>query len=680
MKNKKGSIAWLARCVICMGVLVGIMFGTSACTGGESEKKTQEETEQNETVKSPESISHRYSNANDRMVYFPLEDTVDDMLMAGSMKQWSLDGTEGDCVILPVKEYGSEESNFDLIWVGNEEIVWSTEDEGENQKVLSTPIRRTEKGETVVPEQTKELFTIEMRRDPISGASGYESGTVYVDEERIVFVSYGSLYVYDRKAGGEPVKVGEAFGEKDTYVYMPDKMYSLTAEVAGDSLFCHTGRTPGKVGEASYEFWDYHMGDGTAKRIDDRCFSDAAYVADSARGAAYYQVIDGRGIWQYDSRTGEKSELISEEMFRTCYEENQLFWEEDACYNDSLFVEGDSLYFIKNLENPQVLSYSLSEGSLSYKKELTEAVQRSGYVDEKSDRSQRLFVIKDKLLLYWDDYDEDEEYYICIDIPTAQMKSLGDSDSEKIYFGMVGAWEEPGTSDEWKEREKTQESSPEQSQTSLSVEEQLALISRCKDVWLDTSDDGGGPLMQKYAVTDLDHNGRLEVIASSGRQGSGAFTSSEYYQVSEDGTGLRHIRSSEETDAVDIVDGIETAYVEQKTGTYYYCTQDYMSGGAGNRYMWYGAIVLKSGMLTARTYASVEENKKGWHFKYYKDGKGKKVSKAKFNADSQAEKMFAGCEKKKVSISWFDPGRKKEQTEDKLEKKLKKSYEGFSVK
>ncbi len=67
-----------------------------------------------------------------------------------------------------------------------------------------------------------------------------------------------------------------------------------------------------------------------------------------------------------------------------------------------------------------------------------------------------------------------------------------------------------------------------------SNEGQLKTIADSKDVWYNSD------AMHLYAVTDLDENGRLEMIASQ-VEGSGQFSSNHFYEVSEDFTSLQPV-------------------------------------------------------------------------------------------------------------------------------------------
>lgn len=70
----------------------------------------------------------------------------------------------------------------------------------------------------------------------------------------------------------------------------------------------------------------------------------------------------------------------------------------------------------------------------------------------------------------------------------------------------------------------------------LSVEGQLKTIAEAKDkiVTYDNEDEN-----YHYAITDLDQNGRLELIVSTGMIGTGHFTTNWYYEISKDGSKLK---------------------------------------------------------------------------------------------------------------------------------------------
>lgn len=656
-------IRQIYQCALCTAFFIILLSALTAC-GGEISEKTLvlgEEAQKNiqEEIK--------YPGANDRMVYIPQEEPV--------LQQWSREGKKQKTIALPVEKYGGIDEEYSLLWVTGDEILWSVYAEGDSKYktiILSTPIRQTASGEEIMLTQTKELFTINEEDDLDIGGLGdsmEEPGIIYADDKRLQFISGGDLYEYDRTAKKGPVCLENPEGKKYSWGV-------VSAMIQGKSMIYHTGRTPGKVEQNAYGFWRYDLEKKERKQIDDRCYTNAAYVTDPEGSKVWYQITEDQSIWEYDCVTEDKKELISEKVFKKCYEENQLSWD-DGYYDDLLFMEGEQIYFIKNKQDPMIFSYSFQDRTLSFKKELTDAVRRSGYADSEE---AELNMVKDKLLLYLSDEDM-KVCYLSIDLKTAGIKEAGSDDPEIIYFGMLGKWYADDARRSWKEKENNNTADAYKAET---VEEQLALIGRQSGVWLETDDDTEG-MGYYYTITDLDHNGRLEVIVSSGFQGSGGFTSSKYYQISQDGTRVRRVYAGEGSGEDDIVDCIQTAYVDTKTDTYYYCTYDYVSGGAGARYVGYGAMVLKKGLITTRVYASGEsmwdkkKEEEVWQYSFYQDGKEKKLKGNQCDPDVLANKFFKGLKKKKVKISWFYLNSGRNPTEKKVKKLVEKSYQGFQV-
>ncbi len=659
----------------------------------------------------------RYPYANDRMVYLPLED--------GKLEQWTVDGIYQQKVALPVGE--DWEPDGGLLWVDNQEIIWTDclEEDESVEGVYSTPIERKQGREILLSEKTRKLFVY--KGNGIRGnylEDDEFSFGVYVNEDDILCVADGELLFYDRKRGEKLEKIAKL----DEYVNIPSDSTFLASKISGNQILCHTGSTPGKLRDDLYEFWSYQWGDKQLHKIDARCFAQAAYVADPVGNKAFYQIVDDQSIWEYDFQTGQRREFLSEKQFRTCFEENGILWD-DAYYNDSLFVDEGRVYLIKDRDNPRFFSMALDGGECCYEQELTEAVRSSGYSDgwrmESPDSylfqdylGHHLTILEGKILLYWQKEDEEEEmeqYFLCIDRKTGDQKVVTSRDPEKIFFGMIGLWMEPGTTGTWKpstekvvsnggptgSQEKTvssrgQTTSREKAvsnggqtgsqvkavsngELKISLEDQLAVIARYANLWMQK--EYGDDLTQYYAVTDLDHNGRLEIITTSGPQGSGAFSSNHYYQVSADGNCLRQITAS--ISDIDLLDRMQTVYIDRKTNTYYYPASDYASGGFGARYCWYGAMVLDRGMLTSRTYAEVgmtlskNGKKEVWYGSSYLDGKEQSIKEKEFDEKKIADQFFDGLEKEPVCISWFSIRGKKNLSEEKILEKVTRSYQDF---
>lgn len=661
-KNVLYVCGFVAACVLPITCAWMYQRLDSSSDGMDERKESSDDREQ---ISTDVFMSEKYPYANDQMIYISLEE--------GSVEQWSLEGEYIQSISMPSKEFDSE----DLLWVDNEEIIWSSWNKNDTkQTIWSTAIQQTKNGEQLRFDQSEKVVVLSENKAMYgSDPALLEAGQVYVDNEKIVYLSAGNVFVYDRVAGKKPIKVNS---QTDGYVLTPKDGLFVGSEICNNYIVFHTGRRTGEVLENAYDFWCYDIKSDQLQRIDDRCFCSAAYVADSERDKVYYQIIEDQSIWEYDCQTGEKKELISEATFQNCYEKNQLVWDE-AYYNDNLFVEGETLYFIKSEENPRIFSYSFLDHSIFYERELTESVRRSGFCT--AGISNWLSIYQGKLFLQWENWDEDSIYYICMDLETGKSKVVTKTDLEKIYFGMVGLWEESGTTGEWKESEL--EPDENEKEGSLSIQDQLALICEQFKIWQKDGEEFSG-FYQYFAITDLDHNGKLEVIASSGTQGSGAFTSSYYYQVSADGKSLRPCYASEGTESFDIVWSIKTVYIDQSTNTYYYPVRDYVSAGAGYRDTYYGALVLKDGMLTDRIYATaaIRWDKKKEHevCRYYSriGGKKKKIKANEFDYEQLADEFWDGLVKEKVKVSWFHVPEGKKLTKKQIKKKVERSYQEFS--
>lgn len=711
-KNRNYFLNFLLRFVIFVTIGMGIIYTAGVFPGGVVGNGTGAQL----TV-SPKPIAfcQKYPYANDRMVYIAQED--------GTIEQWSTDGNYQQKLTLPIMQESYDEySAGQLLWVDNKEIIWyaygeETEDEETYavQHVYAAPIEENGSGEEPNFEKAKELFVCPDNLREINGVdpeipSLTGLGSVYADDRYLIYRSGEDiLFLYDQVEGGQPI----AIPSSDEYTILP-QYAGLSSLVTGDQILYHTGMEPGKLNEDLYGFWCYNLVSKERQSIDDRCPSKAAYVADQTRDKVYYQIIKDQSIWEWDCQNGERRELISEEQFQSCYEENGLVWD-DAYYDDSMFVEGNRLYFIKNQKYPQIFSYLFAESTLYYEEKLSLMVQNSEYFHlQKEEHADYLGIAGGKLLLRYDMEEEDgdeEGYYICIDLKTAEEKAVGKEDREKIYFGMLGLWLDPGTTGSWEatnelaeNNDRSNASSKSQyeqtkavnktdstlqpgseSQNPLSIENQLACISAHiedliqEDEWYD--DD----YYHHYAVTDLDHNGKLEFIDTSGEQGSGRFTYTDYYQVAADGQSLRRIMDA--AVEIDIMDGygIDTAYVDPDTGAYYYLAGNYASGGAGARYFWRGAVILDNGMLTARTIAdgglkwNKKRDKEVWYGYSYLDGKEQKLKEKEFQPDQLEGQFFGGMKKVPAKISWFQcKGKKRNQTREKIMEKARRSYQKFA--
>ena len=123
------------------------------------------------------------------------------------------------------------------------------------------------------------------------------------------------------------------------------------------------------------------------------------------------------------------------------------------------------------------------------------------------------------------------------------------------------------------------------------VASQIALIAGEKDMWLQG---------MEYAITDMDGNGRLELITSNCR-GTGHYTYSRFYEVNEtyDGLDLCETSFEEGTSQPDIMDGggINIVCYEDAQGVRYYLFEDMLHDVADYHYTT-SSLWLQDGKVT----------------------------------------------------------------------------------
>ena len=94
------------------------------------------------------------------------------------------------------------------------------------------------------------------------------------------------------------------------------------------------------------------------------------------------------------------------------------------------------------------------------------------------------------------------------------------------------------------ETEKIQSIAQAEEQTENSdvedADDQLAVIARTRNQWVNDPDYADE--MYQFAIADLDHDGRLELIVSN-CGGTGIYTYSRFYRVEENGT-LKELKTS----------------------------------------------------------------------------------------------------------------------------------------
>lgn len=624
----------------------------------------------------------KYPFANNEAVYIENLDVED----ATVVEQWSFDGTLQQSYEL------SEEAS--LLYVNDTELLYDYYDVNtDNLWIMQIPIRQTESEQKLLLDQEQKIMEItgdHCGYVDVGGEQWYPA--FYANENYLVYLSEDALHVYDRKAQKElELSSDPLFAHSFT-----QSSATVLSNVCRDQIIFNTEPVGENEYGAPYGFSLYHLGEECVETIDERCYTTAAFLTDPWRDKVYYQIETDQSIWEYDCESGEKRELISHQAFQKCYQKQGLEWipEED---NDSMFLEGDTLYIIKSkqeTEKPQIFSYELKgKGILQYEEKLTKALQQcvcqgvdSGDFLYDYNYDHRIVILEGKLL-----YTLDWGAYYCIDLSTAESKKVTSQDAEKVYFALAGIWIEDDTekdiedvagskeqkTDVERAAQRQAEKKAQKAVAKLSVEEQLSQLSRkVMQYWNKTGDDGYYDDIS-YTVTDLDHNGVLELLISTRAQGSGRFTDTKVFRADTEG---KAVRFDDGNIYDDIVDGIDTVYYDEDRDRYHYITYD--SGGSVG--CCEDALTLQDGEFQVENicgwYETVHHKSGKTKIIYYKmvNGEEQEIAKADYKLTQIINAYFADCKKQKVKITWIlYPGDRKDLTKQDVRQKLTKAYHRF---
>lgn len=156
-----------------------------------------------------------------------------------------------------------------------------------------------------------------------------------------------------------------------------------------------------------------------------------------------------------------------------------------------------------------------------------------------------------------------------------------------------------------KEVETIKPSGEVQESNTLDIDKQLATIVKHFEDWKSYNDEGN----YAYAITDLDHNGRLEII-SSNIEGSGWYSYTSIYEVNEKQDGLVKCVFQQEKEGESEADIITTnewnMYYDKLNDTYHYILLDDLKINAMDYYQNKRDFVLKDGKITEQFLASKE--------------------------------------------------------------------------
>ena len=183
------------------------------------------------------------------------------------------------------------------------------------------------------------------------------------------------------------------------------------------------------------------------------------------------------------------------------------------------------------------------------------------------------------------------------------------------------------------------------------IEAQINLIAENSSLWKQDVEFGNWG----YTVTDLDHNGRLEIISAS-VQGTGFYTYILAYEVSEDGNGLSELIGPEfktGDSAPDIMVSEVPVFYDEKDGRYYYIFDDMIRNGMAEYYENKRAVSIVDGTWT-ETYLAYKTTlyTDAEHYSMdCRDSENNTITEAAYN--SIAETVYANLEQSKAEFNWI---------------------------
>lgn len=217
------------------------------------------------------------------------------------------------------------------------------------------------------------------------------------------------------------------------------------------------------------------------------------------------------------------------------------------------------------------------------------------------------------------------------------------------------------------------------SSDTMDYDSQLQLIADHAAVWTGDSELVSEPFF--YAVTDLDQNGRLEIIQSS-CQGTGLYTNSKLWEVDAKGTKLVPCQfpDTEEDSQPDIIADPDAVYFDETHDCYFYIFRDDIRNGAAEYFQRLVAFSLKDGTVTTTLLAQSHSIYGSNAITTYTDADGNTIDENTYNM--AAAKTYASLTAMTATIGWTHysiSAQLATLTEPELMDILETSWESFSV-
>ena len=190
----------------------------------------------------------------------------------------------------------------------------------------------------------------------------------------------------------------------------------------------------------------------------------------------------------------------------------------------------------------------------------------------------------------------------------------------------------------------------------LTVAEQRSILEQNRELWAFPEGESYYDFWA-YTFTDLDHNGRLEVLAAS-TQGTGIFTYANFYEVNETMDGVVNLyHANEEIEGPDdwpeiLLDSLP-CYYDSASDTYYYACEGILRDGAAHQNSSWAVLSLKNGVA--------DWEYLGWRDTQWtdpeeapvvscQDAAGQAISEQDY--DTLVERRCAGMSRTELKLNW----------------------------
>lgn len=217
-----------------------------------------------------------------------------------------------------------------------------------------------------------------------------------------------------------------------------------------------------------------------------------------------------------------------------------------------------------------------------------------------------------------------------------------------------------------------------------SIENQINLMSTNQTFWLNSSEiQSNTNRQQSFCVTDLDNNGRIEVISAS-TIGSGVDTNSIWAEVLAD---YESVLSSQNkmnpTGEPEIIVDSTDCYINPETGERFYSFTNTIRVSGDYSTHTIGVLTYKdrtANFTPLATCTSIAENPEDTTIRTYtyEDSMGNTLTEEDF--DSYVETYLQGYEKHTVTFKWQKLSKSAVPSQDEIIRLLTESYNGFNVK